>query len=196
MTPRRTGFSLMEMLIVVAIVALIALLAGPALFSLVPIQRLRGEAQSVAAFMRQARLKAANNQKPVRVTLACPSETENQPNLPNLPNCRLFMQTAKYDWKSADDKVSWPTEPGEMTRYELARQVSQAFDGTRCGAGGNLPGVSWVIFMPNGRTYSCPDPFKVNLQADDVRGGPEGGKGWELEVSNGSGRAALTPINW
>jgi len=195
MTPRRTGFSLTEMLIAIAIVALIALMAGPALFKLAPVQRLRGEAQNVAAFMRQARLKAANNQKPVRVTLACLSQ-----NPPAPPPCRLFMQTATYERgdpdTADDDEVVWPMG-ADMTRHELARQVS-VVPGSSKGDGvdaDNSPNMPWVIFMPNGRTFSYPKPFLIRLYASDLPVGPDR-RGWELGVDSGSGQADLRPINW
>jgi type II secretory pathway pseudopilin PulG len=185
-----------EMLVVIAVVAILALMAVPALTRLVPVQRVRSESQSVATFMRQARLTAANTQKPVRVTLFCPAARAA-----GAPPCRLFMQTASYDFSVPGGLVNW--RPEQPPGHEMARQVfperarvsgsnTPLYTYTDDGGGTGTPsGMFWAIFMPNGRVFSNPRPFALNFHADDL-GGRDGPNWWLLEVDNGTGRAALT----
>ena len=189
------GFSMMEMIVVVAIVAIIALMAGPAISRLVPVQRLRGEAQNMGTFMRQARLKAASNQKPVRVSLECPGERGLNPQ----PPCRLAMTMARYDGNG--EVVDW--DPVPNFGHELTRQVFAIIpDSTalKDDSGGKTPEpdrMFWMIFMPSGRAFSWPRPFSLAFYADDLRGagGSARRPGWLMEVDNNSGRVSLNPCS-
>ena len=187
---KKRGFSLLEMLVVIAVIAVMAMMAGPALYRLVPIQRLRGETQNIAAFMRQARLKAASSQKPVRVVLNCAGR-------PGRP-CRLDMAAPIYEEDNGKvEVVGWAGIPD--SGHELARQVFARSE--EAPPTGFPDGVYWIIFMPSGRTFSfscpqpnppCLQPYSLDFHADDLRG--RNGPGWRLAVENASGRVAFTPI--
>jgi prepilin-type N-terminal cleavage/methylation domain-containing protein len=184
MAVKKTGFSMVELIIVVAIVAIMAMMAGPALARLLPVQRLRGETQNMAAFMRQARLKAANDQKPVRVSLECPA-----PPRPSNLSCQLNMEAAIYVQGSVAGWNRVPTSGHELTRQVFASPSVAPLTGD----GKTTPdNVYWIIFMPNGRAFSWPRPFMLDFHADDLRGAA--GPGWRLAVSNESGRAIVNPI--
>jgi prepilin-type N-terminal cleavage/methylation domain-containing protein len=175
---RRPGFSLTEVLVVAAVVALLAMLAIPALSRLPPAQRMRGEAQNAAAFARQARLKAASSQKPVRVVLECPPD--------RAAPCRLTMEAAVYSLGQVTDWVRVPNGGREMARQISARPAAAPpYKGDSDRA---REGVFWAIFMPNGRIFSFPSPFDLVFNADDLRGN---WPNWRLTVDRGSGRAAV-----
>jgi type II secretory pathway pseudopilin PulG len=173
------------MMVVVGVVAILALMSGPALARLAPYQRLRGEVQGAATFLRQARLKAAGGQKPVRVTLDC-SGVISAPPRP----CRTLLETANYDQGQV---VSWTEAAG--TRHELSPRVRiarapGALDGDGL-ATDRKDGVSWMVFMPSGRAYSDPRPFALDFSATDMAGPNR--TAWRLTVNNDSGRVGLSP---
>ena len=181
--PLRAGFSMMEMVVVVAIIALMALMAGPAITRLVPMQRLRGEAQNVATLLRQARLKAANAQKPTRVVLDCSGLSAAPPQ-----PCWTLLETAKYEHGQVTD---WTR--ADSGRRDLDYRARAAWQDPGAGGDGLItrPGVSWIIFMPSGRAYSNPRPFDLVFSATDLSGPRR--TGWRLAVSSDSGRATLNP---
>ena len=197
---RRAGFSMVEMIVVVAIVAIIAMVAVPALTRIVPVQRLRGEVQNVAAFLRQARLKAANTQKPVRVSLVCPGREGASPD-----PCRLTLETANYSLGQVTGWTAVPNSGHEMApKVFVAQTLPERWkdldgDGKVNSLQTTPEGVVWVIFMPSGRGFSFPKSatnreFELDFHAEDLRG--SGGDianwpGWQLAVSNDTGRTEL-----
>jgi prepilin-type N-terminal cleavage/methylation domain-containing protein len=67
--PSTSGFTLIELVVVLFIVAAVAAVALPSIGRSVDGLRLRREAGQVAALVRTARLRALTEQRPVRVTL-------------------------------------------------------------------------------------------------------------------------------
>jgi general secretion pathway protein H len=63
------GYSLMELVVVLAILAVAAALIGPAVGRAADAARARAEAGAVAAFLRAAREQAVTGRQPVEVTL-------------------------------------------------------------------------------------------------------------------------------
>jgi len=186
---RQTGFTLTEALIVVAIIAIVATMGLPLLARLAPVQRLKSEAENMAAFMQEARVKAASTQRPIRVGLRCPDrETSEEP-------CRLKMQTAEYT--DQGEIHDWMPNNPDHYAHQLARQVfaipAKTGDDKGDDSGGLTPlGWVWIIFMPNGKTLSSPQPFELHFHADDLGG--KNGRTWALEVNENSGRSTLTLI--
>ena len=66
---RPAGFTLLEIMIVVAIMALAALVAGPSVVRRVPYYRLNGAVSSVLAELRAARMAAVSEDRRVEVAL-------------------------------------------------------------------------------------------------------------------------------
>jgi type IV fimbrial biogenesis protein FimT len=68
--PRRraAGFTLVELLVVVAVLAIIALVAGPSLNDLIRLQRLKGVTAQLTTDLQLARTEAAARNQPVRLT--------------------------------------------------------------------------------------------------------------------------------
>lgn len=70
--PRRAGFTLTELLVIMALIAIVATLAGPNLLRLVQRSKLQGMVQQTAALVRLARAEAIRQNVPtvVRADLA------------------------------------------------------------------------------------------------------------------------------
>jgi prepilin-type N-terminal cleavage/methylation domain-containing protein len=168
------GFSLMELLTVMAIISILALILFPAMMSYLPDQRVKSDAKRMESFMQKARLKAATLQKPIRVVLNC--AMSDRP-------CQLEMQTAIY---SGSTVSGWNTDGAE--RYAFNSHVLARIDPriTNNPQGGVTPtNVYWAIYMPDSRVYSAPRPFNVFIYYKDM---PTPIKGYLLTVSNDSGR--------
>ncbi|NQT92733.1 MAG: prepilin-type N-terminal cleavage/methylation domain-containing protein [Lentisphaerae bacterium] len=70
---RPAGFSLIEIMLVVAIMAFAALLTVPSVIKRVPYYRLDGAVSSVLAELRAARMAAVSENQPVEVSLDAPN---------------------------------------------------------------------------------------------------------------------------
>jgi prepilin-type N-terminal cleavage/methylation domain-containing protein len=89
------GFSLIEMIVVVAILGILSLIAVPSYLSLVPRQDVKSDAKAVANLMLRSRAAASNYQRPVRVLLDCTPETR-QPGPGGAKPCRLLAEAAIF----------------------------------------------------------------------------------------------------
>lgn len=180
----RQGFSMIELMVVVAVIAILAMMAGPALMTLVPYQRARTEARHAATIMQQARLKAANTQRPVRVVLDCSRNDEP---------CTFITQTAIYHLGAV---TGW--DQVGSTRHEMHRRVevelvyaAEDDEGNTIGDGGTTrEGLYWAIFMPSSRVFSTPRPFTLYFMAEEFAT-REYRPGWLLSVHASSGRTTI-----
>lgn len=170
------GFSLVELIVIIGVIAILAMIAVPNLTTIMARQKMRGQAMDAMTMMRQARLDAAMTSKPVRVVLDCDSA----------PACILRSQVALYQQGAVD---GWADMPGkrsvfdEQVRAERAEPVGTSPDG---GTSGN---IAWIIFTPDGRAFSNPRPFGLYFFHSAYR---DSMSGWRLTVNNNSGRAALS----
>ena len=69
----RAGFTLIEMLIVLALMGVLLLLTAPTLVTLMHRSRIEGSAQQVAILLRQMRFEAIKRSTPVEVRLSDPT---------------------------------------------------------------------------------------------------------------------------
>jgi Tfp pilus assembly protein FimT len=173
----------MELLTVVAVIAAMSLLVVPNLVSSLPRARLSSEAQRLATFMRQARLKALNTQKPVRVSINCIDHfAASDPSA-----CRARMELAVF-------------EDGEMSKWVLVRDGRLEFNGAvniqardsnwnPVNGSGLNSDLAWAVFFPSGRlATSFGPPFNLSLWSY----GEEASEGWALTLNSASGRVSLT----
>ncbi|MDR0881990.1 MAG: prepilin-type N-terminal cleavage/methylation domain-containing protein, partial [Candidatus Adiutrix sp.] len=139
----RPGFTLMELIIAVAIMAVLAMMAVPALMSIVPRFELRAAAKSAQALLQQARLKAAHTNRPGRVVVDCRKHAADA----KLP-CLAYLETANFDATGAlkPDPDTWSKVSG--TARDLPRSVTVT-------AGAGQPVVAanlfLAIYLPDGR---------------------------------------------
>jgi prepilin-type N-terminal cleavage/methylation domain-containing protein len=182
-SPGRPGFSLIELIVVVTLIGLMALMAVPTLQTLVPSSRLNSESRRLAAFLRQARFKAANTQKSVRVSINCMSHFAT----PARPSCRALMETAMY---SEGEFHSWrPVRDGRLSLYNGVnlKSADAGWDPT---AGSLInDDLIWLIFTPSSRVLTSFGP-PVNL-AMWYGDGPLDGTVYEMSLNTATGRVSL-----
>lgn len=108
---RLSGFTLLEIMIVVAIVALVALMAGPSVIKRVPYYRLNSAVSSVLAELRAAKMAALSEDRQVEVSLDAPGRL-------------LFVQIDRNenDVYEADEIVS--LKIGESDKISVSAAVT------------------------------------------------------------------------
>jgi prepilin-type N-terminal cleavage/methylation domain-containing protein len=176
------GFTLVELLAVIAIVGILALITFPALARFVPNQRVSGEAKQVDAIMQRARLRAATSQKPVRVVVNCSG----------IP-CWAEIQLARYTFGAVS---GWEQEPGtrhpfsdDVTAVRRATGGAYSYDGATAAPNG----VFYAIFMPDSRVFSDPRPFDVFFYHRATTTLMK--QGWRLSLGPDSGRVSTAKIS-
>jgi prepilin-type N-terminal cleavage/methylation domain-containing protein len=188
---KKAGFSLMELVVVIAIMGILIGLAVPSLMQQVPRSRLNTESQRMGTFLRQARLKAANTQKPIRVAINCIGHFATPDD--NIP-CSAKMETAIYSDGVMD---SWgPVRDGLI---ELNAKINIQARTVRDPGTGNwspTPGSSlnnnliWVVFLPSGQVLSSfGPPINISLWYETIA---EESASWEVNLNTASGRISIT----
>ncbi|MDR1576633.1 MAG: prepilin-type N-terminal cleavage/methylation domain-containing protein [Deltaproteobacteria bacterium] len=177
---RHPGFTLMEMIVVIAVVAILVVISYPLLKASKPEYEARGAARQLEGMLQKAKLMAANHQRPIRIVINClrPSGADN---------CYVDLQEGVY----TEDVVSgWEIRPEERLKLipeiRLVKTVANAlYDGQV-----SVPNIFWVIFMPANNIFSDPRGFELFLY-HQYQGQAEK-NGWRLAINNVSGKIQLT----
>ncbi|MDR2349376.1 MAG: prepilin-type N-terminal cleavage/methylation domain-containing protein [Deltaproteobacteria bacterium] len=175
--PKSPGFSMLELLTVIAIIGILAAIIFPTMSRLIPDRQLSNDARRVDALFQKARLRAATTQKPIRAVINCASASTP---------CVMELQAALYTNSAVS---SWQTDPGERHVFNSNNRVSVYR--TNPGRDGSDPvptGVTYAIFMPDSRVYSDPKPYEIfiHMKSADLAGAT----GYLLTLSNDSGRVS------
>lgn len=166
------GFSLVEMLAVIVIFAILAMIAAPAIFSIIPSFQLRRAASATSGLMNLGRVTAYNTKKPARAVINC--RLSNEP-------CRLSLYTAVFDVNGALD--SW-AEIGNSIRA-LTNNIEVSAQTPNTMISGNPANVYWAVFLPTGEVIASHRPFTMILDTQGFNTGP-----WEVSVDLSSGHTA------
>lgn len=184
----RSGFSLIELFVVVTFIAIVVMMAIPSLYLLAPNYMVRSSSSGWAMLMQRARLAANNTQKPTRVVMDCRAASQTS----GRSSCLMFMSSANYD--SAGDLDS--TEPWKMvrdSRREVDKKVKVAIPNKPGDPRAvpspvyeNIADLYWAVFMPTGRAHVSHDPMRLRFSAahGDIR--PR-----EVSLNPYSGRATV-----
>lgn len=168
------GFSLFELLAVIAIIAILTAVIVPNITSSLADSRVRAEARSLDSLFQKARMMAALKQRPVRVVLNCARKAADA--------CVASLQTAVY---AGINVVSWAPQ-ADLRRQCHERVMVSNLGGSGHDGDASFNGIYWAIFMPDNRVYSDPRPFDLYLH-DRYKTGPDA-TGWRVTLSNDSGR--------
>ena len=176
---RGRGFTLLEFIVVLGIVSILAVMAVPALMSIVPYAQLRGSARGVVSLMQQARLLAENTQKPARLALDC--RPAGRP-------CRARLYTAVFNTDAGRTLKEWAEVPETSREMGAKVRVTAETAAPVQVAADNPANLFWVVFMPSGKLRTSHDPLKLIFSTTSPG---SGSRSWELAVNRASGRATL-----
>lgn len=204
------GFSLVELVVTILIMAVLIAIAVPTYMSVVPKAEVKDDARVVMFLLQRARMAASNYQRPVRVLLDCTPATRA-----GRKPCRLEAQVPLFDsagviklWRRlevSDAELHANTLPTYRVPGDVARtktnfvHYQNLFDGFLAADGTGPPrtyGVSGkhdfaadsfvVVFTPGGEAVTnCPMDirFANTLLGDD--------NNWRLTVVNSTGHIRL-----
>jgi prepilin-type N-terminal cleavage/methylation domain-containing protein len=175
----KAGFTILEILVTLGILAIILAIAYPVFNRYLPSARSRAAARELDSVMQKARLRAAINQRPVRVVINC----ERIPTVSK--SCRVIFQTAVYTGTAV---TSWVDSPSDLRVLHEKIEFVNGLPGNTFPPDGDksYPNIYWAIFMPNSQVFSDPRPFDVFLYYSG-RSGPDT-PGWRIVLNNVSGR--------
>ncbi|MDR0621704.1 MAG: prepilin-type N-terminal cleavage/methylation domain-containing protein [Deltaproteobacteria bacterium] len=171
----RAGFTILELLVALGIIAIISAIAYPAFSKYQASTKVRTEARTLDSTFQKARMLAAITQKPIRVVVNCAKA--------NAPSCVVNLQTPIYVGINVN---GWKNDPDYRRVYD--ERVWAEIVGSPLTPDGETeyPSVYWAIFMPNSRVFSNPKPFKLFFR-DPAATGPDVA-GWTVSLSVDSGR--------
>ena len=148
------GFTLVDMLLTVALIGTMAAIAVPSLKNVIDSQRLGMEARSVEREIQLARLSAVSTNRPIRVRFNCPSAgyyrrveligSVNSPNTGDDADNRAAVRCeyATYPFPASDnDPITRPNNDG--VKMQLNSKVTFGVGGTQT-----------LEFWPNGTVHT------------------------------------------
>ena len=193
----KKGFSLIEMIIVVAVIAVLAAIAVMAFDKLIPSFELRTSARSAVSLMQQARLLAANTQKPIRAVIDC-RPRENAPPGKVVP-CMAVLYMAQFDPNNNGELMKWvkvngdgvvigaPYDADAVNRYmgsSVNIDVSTS-GGAPVRPAGSPNHLFWAVFFPSGRLAVSHSPMRLEFTSKTIE------NTWEVFLSETAGRTTL-----
>ncbi|MDR2367397.1 MAG: prepilin-type N-terminal cleavage/methylation domain-containing protein [Deltaproteobacteria bacterium] len=171
----RPGFSLIEIIVVIAIVAIMVGIGVPSFGYYLKSSRIRTEARYLESIFQRGRMMAVVNQKPVRVVLDCVGGPG--------ASCGIKLQVAKYKGAVVDAWETAHTYSHTCNDNVLVTKTdsSAPYDGKAV-----VSDLYWAIFMPDSHVYSNPRPFSVFFHYQGIAGQKQAG--WRVSLSAESGR--------
>lgn len=158
-----SGFTLVEMLVVIVIMGILVMMTVPSLQLLAPRYMLGSTAKSLDSLMQKARLTAHNTQKPIRMVVDCRGTKQPNPQT----RCTMLLYSANFD---NTGKLNLTVPPGPWTEVPESRRYvhNKVLIGlptpapTAVDAG--LVDVYWAVFMPTGKVQASHNPMRLLIK--------------------------------
>ncbi|MDR1872502.1 MAG: prepilin-type N-terminal cleavage/methylation domain-containing protein [Deltaproteobacteria bacterium] len=208
-----SGFSLIEMIVVMAVMAVLLAIAIPTYISVVPAVDLKADGRKIMFAMQRARQVASSYNRPTRVLIDCTAETlafEGKKN-----PCRLAVEIAVFD--DTGKALRWvPVQAGKLdlspatvvsyrTPYTQQRDHFTFYQNffnkfySVNGLGPRTYGVAnkdsfagdsaVVVYTPSGEAVTyCKLQLLLKSSRKDL-------PGWELDVINSTGNVRLKEVS-
>lgn len=155
-----SGFTLVEMLIVIVVMGILLMMAVPTLQMLAPRYMLGSTAKSLDSLMQKARLTAHNTQKPIRMVVDCRPAKQPNPQI----SCTMLLYSANFD---NTGKLNLTVPPGPWTEVPNSRRhvPGKVLIGlptpTPTAVDASLTDVYWAVFMPTGKVQTSHNPMRL-----------------------------------
>lgn len=176
-----SGLTVMEMLIVMAVMALAAAASIPYMYATLPPAEVRSAATNTASLFQFARLKAASAQKPVRAVVDCAAHVTGPPTNP----CTMRAEIAVFSTTGAFKE--WRALPELSRNIPWQVAISSA---SSASIGGTPANTYWVVYYPSSAAAVSHDPFVLDLNSERT-GHPNTLHKWNVSVSKLTGRVVF-----
>jgi prepilin-type N-terminal cleavage/methylation domain-containing protein len=117
----RAGFSLLEVLVILAIIGIMSTIALPAYFSGQPYRRLKSASRDIYGAMQQARLLAVKNNQPVRVCFNSGANLYSLDDDGDTASCNTLSKQVDLQERYHDVRFITGTAPDLDTQNERDR---------------------------------------------------------------------------
>ncbi|MDR1870485.1 MAG: prepilin-type N-terminal cleavage/methylation domain-containing protein [Deltaproteobacteria bacterium] len=177
LTLTRRGFSLLEIMVIIGIVAILSLIAYPLLKGYKEGQNTKNWVRSVETLAQKARLLATNQRKPYRLIINCANPIDNL-------GCYLDLEEAVY---RDTEVIGWKRSPMNRLSFVQSLKFVQVSSDREYDGMISLPNIYWAIFTPTSQVFSDPNPFEFYLYNDSAMFQ----NSWKFTVNNVTGRILL-----
>lgn len=191
----RPGLTLVETMVVVAIMAILTMLVVPTTTGILPSFQLRSAARGTAVVMEQARLMAANYQKPVRVAIDCRDRGAGGAAVTSRQPCIATYYVAVFDqaregaftgWRKVNSDGNRIVSPNPASGSRLMGEYVNIQPAMEAASVSDTPdGLFWAVFFPGGNLLSSHVPMALTYTAQGVGGN------WRLSLNRTSGQVTV-----
>ncbi|MDR1577392.1 MAG: prepilin-type N-terminal cleavage/methylation domain-containing protein [Deltaproteobacteria bacterium] len=172
----QAGFSLMELLTIIIIMGVLVAISYPLMSSRAPDLASKSGARELETLLKKARIRAANQNRPLRVVINCARQG-------GVDQCFLDLQSAVVKDAGVTD---WARIPGDHQLLDHALSIVKNKTSDQHDGKLSIQDIYWIIFLPSGRVFSDPKPLELFLYHSSQK--QELKKGWRLTVDKETGR--------
>jgi prepilin-type N-terminal cleavage/methylation domain-containing protein len=176
----RAGFSLMELVVIIAIIAVLAAVSYPLMKTYRPALTAKGGARQIESLLYKAKLRATNLKKPVRAVINCARTG-------SFKNCFVDLQIAIF---TGNTVTGWSSDLNDHQNLNSNLTIAKRLPGAPYDGSLSVPNIFWAVFLPSGEVFSDPKPMDLILYYENSSDSAK--KGWNIVVNKSNGRAEIT----